>query len=295
MERVFMTSNNPDFLVGVTDSVDSFQAQQTNQIVDDTVISNQVISSPEPRAQMEAHSQYEPSSLAMPDEPISSSPNPAPSILINNYEEEDKIDLGQTAATMNEVDLQSEMNNSDHSGLTNSGADVKRSSDQEADVDTESEAAHHHSRLLRLLSNDLGGDGSSGGETGVRSSPTSPPSASETETSFMPLTLPGVRLRIRSLRAKDRIPSRVFRSLQHEFDSSTEDIVQAVISSPPPLSPAAGQLPSGTAGHSSFFRYSRLYASVTPETPSSATSELDGFFQSHLNPLHWLHENVDWQ
>lgn len=276
-----MTSNNPDLLVGISnESVDNYQ-QQTNQI-DDSVISDQLISCPEMPAQpQESQNELESSSLTTPDERMSVSPNPAPSILIDNYEEQGQVN--SNPAPM-EVDLQSEMNNSEHSGLTNSGADMKRNSDQEADVDTESEAAHHHSRLLRLLSNDLGADASSGGETGVRSSPTSPPSASETEAPFMPLILPGVRLRIRSLRAKDRIPSRVFRSLQHEFDSSTEDIVQAVVSSPTPGSPQTGQHPSGSTGHSSFFRYSRLYASVTPETPSSATSELEGFFQSH--PLH---------
>ena len=167
----------------------------------------------------------------------SASPNPsAPSILIDKYE--------------GEADVQS-----DHSGVTNQ------------EEDTESEANHHHSRLLRLLSGDeLLCDG------GVAENN---PSTSENESgnSFLPPDMPGVRLRVRSLRAKDRIPSRVFRSLQHEFDSSSEDIVQQA--SPPP-SPH-----HQTVIGSNYFRYSRLYASVTPETPSSATSELDGFFTSH--------------
>ena len=180
----------------------------------------------------------------------------APSILIDDYEEKPE--------GIAQADVQSDHNS----------AETKPASSSDHDDDTESEAAHH-SRLLRLLSGVELCDGPSG------DAPTSTPSASETEASFLPPDMPGVRLRVRSLRAKDRIPSRVFRSLQHEFDSSTEDIVQAS----PPLSPQhqTGQL--STIG-SNFFRYSRLYASVTPETPSSATSELDGFFTSQQNPFH---------
>lgn len=215
----------------------------------------------------------ESTNLAAFEERTAASPNPsAPSILIDNCEEEPEANNALATA---EADVQS-----DHSGLTNSGAEMKQRSSDQDEVDTESEAAHHHSRLLRLLSGELC-DGPSGGEA-----PTSTPSASETEANFLPPDMPGVRLRVRSLRAKDRIPSRVFRSLQHEFDSSTEDIVQAVVSSPPPLSiHQTGQLTSSTIG-SNFFRYSRLYASVTPETPSSATSELEGFFPSQQNPFH---------
>ncbi len=225
---------------------------------------------------------------------VSSSSNPAaaPSILIDKYEEEESNPnpaLAASAAAAEITDHQSDLNSgSDHFALTNNNgaAEIKRNSDQ--DVDTESsEVTHHHSRLLRLLSGDLGGvESASGGD--ALSAPTSTPSASETEANVLPANLPGVRLRVRSLRAKDRIPSRVFRSLQHEFDSSTEDIAQAVVSSPPPLSPnQMGQMTnSGFIGYSGFFRYSRLYASVTPETPSSATSELEGFFSHHQNLLH---------
>lgn len=229
----------------------------------------------------------ESSSLAMAEEHVTASPNPTPSILIDKYEDSTDFDTHPSSGAAIEIDLQSDMNNSDHSALTNSGAEAKRTSDQEADLDTESEATNHHSRLLRLLSSDLGS--TSGAETGARSSPTSPPSASETEAPFLPLVLPGVRLRVRSLRAKDRIPSRVFRSLQQDFDfdSSTEDISQAVVSSPPPLSPQCNQpMASGVTGQTNFFRYSRLYASVTPETPSSATSELEGFFPPPQYPFH---------
>lgn len=288
MERVFMTSRSPE-LVGRSDSVDSGPFQQKNGKLDDTIISVDLTMSSPNETRNEPHkvNGYEsPSNEKNADELKVPSPNPTPSILIDNYEEEElqaKIVVSATTAT----DQQSEMNTSDHSGLTNSGAEVKRSSDQEVDVDTESETTHHHSRLLRLLSGDLGTDGVRDAETGALSVPTSTPSASETEANFLPPNLPGVRLGIRSLRAKDRIPSRVFRSLQHEFDSSTEDITQAVISSPPPFSPNhTNQLTSGFIGHSGFFRYSRLYASVTPETPSSATSELDGFFSHHQNALH---------
>ncbi len=182
-----------------------------------------------------------------------------PTILIDNCEDQflmDHLPVDQLVP-----DQESDLNNSDHSAMTNS-VELKPS-DQDADVDTESEATHHHSRLLRLLSSEA--------ET-LHSLPPHPqvPTA-ELEAAFQPLQ-PGVRLRIKSKRAKDRIPSRVFRSLQHEFDSSTEDIQQSSSSSSAAHPPA-----------SAFFRYSHLYASVTPETPSSATSELEGFFPPRLN------------
>ena len=263
-----MMSNNPES-VRRTDSMNSVENVTS------------------PPVESQKTNRFESSHAEKSEEQTSLSSNPAPSILIDTYEErESNPNLGLTKA---ETDQQSEMNNSDHSGLiNNSGAEIKRSSDQDVDIiDTESEATHHHSRLLRLLSGDLG---SVEGVVSVLPDPsTSTPSLSENEATVLPPNLPGVRLRIRSLRAKDRIPSRIFRSLQHEFDSSTEDLSQAVVSSPPPLSPNhISQLTSaGFIGqHSGFFRYSRLYASVTPETPSSATSELEGFFSHHQNSLH---------
>lgn len=261
-----MMSNNPES-VRRTDSMNSVE----------NVTSLPVESQETNRFESSSHAEKS-------EERTSLSSNPAPSILIDTYEEGES----NPVLTKAETDQQSEMNNSDHSGLmNNSGAEIKRSSDQDVDIiDTESEATHHHSRLLRLLSGDLG---SVEGVLSVLPDPsTSTPSLSENEATVLPPNLPGVRLRIRSLRAKDRIPSRIFRSLQHEFDSSTEDLSQAVVSSPPPLSPNhISQLTSGFIGqHSGFFRYSRLYASVTPETPSSATSELEGFFSHHQNSLH---------
>lgn len=230
-------------------------------------------------------SRFESSHIEKSEEQTALSLHPAPSILIDRYEEEESNT--NLALANAKTDQQSEMNKH-NSGLTNSGAEIKRNSDHDVDVNRESEATHHHSRLLRLLSGNLGGvEGLKGGETGSISAPTSTPSASETEATVLPPNLPGVRLRIRSLRAKDRIPSRIFRSLQHEFDSSTEDITQAVVSSPPPLSPnQISQLTSGFSGHFGIFRSSRLYASVTPETPSSATSELEGFFSHNQNCFH---------
>jgi hypothetical protein len=272
MESVFMTSNNPE-LVGGSDS--------------NYFLENVISPADEARIEPPKMKRFESSHVEQSDEgrtAVSSSSNPAPSILIDKYEEEESNP--NPALGTAETDYRSDMNSSDQFGLTNNFAEIKHNSDQ--DVYTESEVTHHHSRLLRLLSGDLGGvESVSGGEAGALSAPTSTPSASETEATVLPPNLPGVRLRIRSLRAKDRIPSRVFRSLQHEFDSSTEDITQAVISSPPPLSPnQISQMTSGFIGYSGFFRYSRLYASVTPETPSSATSELEGFFSHHQNLLH---------
>lgn len=184
-----------------------------------------------------------------------------PSILIDNYEEV----VSSQQITLDEGDQQSDMNNSDHSPMTNSvELKLRCASDQDADVDTESEMTHHHSRLLRLLSNEADALDS------LPPHPTAAHPVAELEAAFQPLQ-PGVRLRIKSRRAKDRIPSRVFRSLQHEFDSSTEDIQQAVVQSSSSSSAAAS-----SSAH--------LYAStaVTPETPSSATSELEGFFQASL-------------
>jgi hypothetical protein len=276
MESVFMTSNNPE-LVARSDS---------NSFVENTVTSLASEARLEPPKMMNGFVEEKSDDEGRTAVSSSSNPAAAPSILIDKYEEEES----NPNPALAENDYQSDVNSSSGQfALTNNNsgaAEIKRNSDQ--DVDTESsEVTHHHSRLLRLLSGDLGGVESVGGGDAL-SAPTSTPSASETEANVLPPNLPGVRLRIRSLRAKDRIPSRVFRSLQHEFDSSTEDIAQAVVSSPPPLSPNQnGPLTnSGFIGYSGFFRYSRLYASVTPETPSSATSELEGFFSHHQNLLH---------
>ena len=119
-----------------------------------------------------------------------------------------------------------------------------------------------HSRLLRLLSDDAV-------ESSFEQAAAFMPAtlAEEMET-FLPASpcLPGVRLRIRSRRAKDRIPSRLFRSLQQEFDSSIEDMTS----------------PALVLSDQPFFRFPHLTPSLkTPETPSSATSELEGFF-SHV-------------
>ena len=112
-------------------------------------------------------------------------------------------------------------------------------------------ASRDHSRLLRLLSN-------SSDECNSTIAPTDDIEAFLPESPCCP---PGVRLRLRSRRAKDRIPSRFFRSLQHEFDSSTEDV-----SSPVPSS-----------SDQNIFRFPQLNASITPDTASSANSELEGF------------------
>lgn len=283
MASAFMSCDNADLLpLDSSDSADPSKRlnNSTSALLDDPPISQ------EPSGISPTASQTPPDvNLNTPCEGAATltSRNPTPSILIDNCED-GEVNSPLQVVDVEATDGQSDMNKSDHSGLTNhSEADgTKPSSDQEVDHETESDTLHHHSRLLRLLSGDLGSADASGrGDDAARSSPTSPSPilAGENETLFMPLTLPGVRLRARSLRAKDRIPSRVFRSLQVEFDSSTEDIVQAT--SPSGLDQVAS---SGSTNTGPFFRYSRLYASVTPETPSSATSELEGFFSSH--PFH---------
>lgn len=125
--------------------------------------------------------------------------------------------------------------------------------------------AREHSRLLRLLSDD--GVESTGFD---QTEAFKPATLAQEMEAFLPASacLPGVRLRIRSRRAKDRIPSRLFRSLQQEFDSSSEDVTSPFLCDQP------------------LFRFPHLNPSLkTPETPSSATSELEGFF-AHVKPQH---------
>lgn len=118
------------------------------------------------------------------------------------------------------------------------------------DVDTGGD----HCRLLRLLSNSS--DECNSAVTAVQDIEAFLPAS--------PCCPDGTRLRLRSRRAKDRIPSRFFRSLQNEFDSSTEDVSAPVLS-------------SSDQRDQTVFRSPHLNASLTPDTPSSATSELEGF------------------
>ena len=130
-------------------------------------------------------------------------------------------------------------------GGQDEGSDGADAETQDADADTG--VRRDHSRLLRLLSN-------SSDECNAASA------AVEDVEAFLPPSPccpPGVRLRLRSRRAKDRIPSRFFRSLQYEFNSSTEDV-------------------SSTADQN-VFRFPNLNAPLTPDTTSSATSEIEGF------------------
>ena len=181
-------------------------------------------------------------------------------------------------------------------------------SDQEADVETacESETTRHHSRLLRLLSNS--NETITGPiDTTIILAPKSVDSTAAVESPsetaattiggdevFPPPPPPGVRLRIRSRRARDRIPSRVFRSLQHDFDSSsTEDIHQEYqeMSSSSVIqyrtTGVDGPPNSNNQQQPNVFRFSHLFASITPETPSSANSEMEGFFlPSHQYSVH---------
>ena len=116
---------------------------------------------------------------------------------------------------------------------------------------------NRHSRLFRLISNE--GDDDTKSEMMNFASGSN---FSEEIDSFMPPSFPGTRLRIRSRRAKDHIPSRAFRILQQEFDftsSNSEDI-----SSPCSLEQ---------------FRFTNNNHSIsqTPESHSSATSDTDAF------------------
>lgn len=191
------------------------------------------------------------------DSGIERSKNPTPSILINSEER----------AIFDDVPSANHNRGDGHSA-TESDPAPQSQAENKSDLETDGEsdaAADHHSRLLRLLSNETSPQEAKG------DSPETDPASM-----FLPVELPGVRLRVRSLRAKDRIPSRLFRSLQHEFDSSSEDIRQLSSSSAsPPAHPA-----SGSQASAGIFRFPHLYASVTPETPSSATSELEAFFPS---------------
>lgn len=189
------------------------------------------------------------------DSGIERSKNPTPSILINSEERA----LFDDAPSRDRVSVTNE-----------SDQMLQNHTESKSDLETDDSdaAADHHSRLLRLLSSETGN------QEEKPDSPVARTGSPETDPAnvFLPLELPGVRLRVRSLRAKDRIPSRLFRSLQHEFDSSSEDVRQ-------PSSSSAS--PPGHAGVSAgFFRFPHLYASVTPETPSSAASELETFFPS---------------
>ena len=130
-----------------------------------------------------------------------------------------------------------------------------------SDSQSESEGPRsHHSRLLRLLSNDQDvADTLPGADLGGESyDPCRSTVLADEMMAFLPPSLPGVRLRIKSKRAKDRIPSRVFRFLQQEFDSSPSEDVSSMSS----------------FDYNAFYRpSSQLHSlSLTPESRSSAAS-----------------------
>lgn len=166
-------------------------------------------------------------------------------------------------------------------------------SEREVEVDTcELETTRHHSRLLRLLSSN--NETGTIGAAAVLSPNTESVDLSETATAitpggdevFPPPPPPGVRLRMRSRRARDRIPSRVFRSLQQDFDSSsTEEThcqeyqeISPSLDCPSLITQRGVGGPLNSSNQQNVFRFSHLFASLTPETPSSANSEMEGFF-----------------
>ena len=149
----------------------------------------------------------------------------------------------------------------------------------------------HHSRLLRLLSNDDDDDDDDDRNGHVpeqqrQHQPHQPVVVVDEIGSFMlpplpPLAPPGggseVRLRVRSKRARDRIPSRAFRFLQQEFDpgnSASEDNVSSSLSS---------FEHSFVGVHDSNRNRQRRHQmnSLTPESPSSAASPATSAASDH--------------
>ena len=227
-----------------------------------------------------------------------------PSISIVNYSEvtEEAPTIQHLMNGKSETDNSAAAGSVQHNSVACDEMDLKKEDQGCDDItaceeqESEKTATHRHSRLLRLLSNNetvaetisLSSNGEQISSTATTTSTKSDQETTTTATTVEevfppPPNLPGVRLRMRSKRARDRIPSRVFQSLQHDFDnSSTEDIHQAFLAGlgqealASPLNDNSSSSSIHQGNH--VLRFSRFYSSITPETPSSANSEMEGFF-----------------